>query len=1232
MQKTNNFIHSLYLALIFLLPFVFVIPIESSFIVPKYLVLVLGAMLVAISFIIWMLKKSTFSIIIRREVIYLLAFTVIIFISIFYSSDIANGFKKFLPFFATFLFFIIFNIFYANEDKSNIKQFELIQAIVVAALVEAFIVLFQFLGLGLSFFTGLVGKWKVLGTFGNPNYVAEFLLPAVFLAINLIQKSTKPLTKTFYKFSFSLISLAIFATFSRTGLLLYFAGLLFYLFLYSKKNIKETKYNLKKIVYKNRRIIVAIFIGMLFVLLIFPILSMDRVVFKHMVNSDSVVGRVFIWKNSLFAGFKNLPFGSGIGDFGIEYAKEQFNHFSDGNLNFVNNAWIIAHAHNDILQFFVEVGIGIIPFLIFLVLIVKKGYKDLKTDNISIGIFVAFITILGSSLANFPLRVPPNLFLFFLLAAFISKHRSLKTDTDLDLDFNVKKKAILIFFIPVFIFIASFPIKYIFANYFVQQGREAVFNDEDKKAMWFYQKAIALDGTTKHGLFEYSQILLNMGEKEKVEILLNKCLNIGYLPDIFKMYAFLSFENNKPDLAFDFLQKRAYTYRKIISYLLDYIETLFEYQKFEKVIEEVRLLNHMIDDIKLDLISKKEILSQANSFCLAAEILKRKTNKVLHFTKRYNSLLLVDNDLFIATDGIGLLKYNIDNNKMIPILKNLFIYSMEKIDNCLWLGTERGIISYNLNTKKIEDLSLNGFSSLRFSSIKKMGSTVWLTAPGVLLQYNLKSKILKRHYSVQEHNVFGLTTSTIINNTIYFGGIGKLVSYVDKIGFNIFKLPTKKINGRTEFHRVNAIRPFGNNLLGLCTDKGLLTFSVKGKKVVKDVDYKKANFIDMALMHDKSVVVLESNGRVKFFDLRTLFSRINKTTLGIASRDYTDTFIGRSYFNLVPDIKKPIFGDKIIIFVTKYKRLRIFAATKDGLLIKRGLRDSGKLVYYKNNNFPDTLVKSLKSDGKYLYIADNNNIYRFNGNKTVRLKFVKNFLKFSQNDNFSFAADNIIYKMNSNGEISPYIRSRNKIKDFAINKNYTAIIMDNKKIVVYFKNKLIKIIDKTHPLSLKISKNKLYVGTQDKGLRIYDLTNNFKLIRTIDRRYGLDSDKISALSLKNDKLFIGTGGGGLFEFQSKSGSLYVINDGESKEFSVSGFNDITNNLMVANNGNSLIFFNKKGGTGLKVPLRKLGPIFINSVVLYKNDLFIAGAGGVFRYKNCSKVVKKYNEYFRKIYE
>ncbi len=1232
MQKTTNFIHSLYLAIIFLLPFIFVIPIESSFIVPKYVVLVFGSMLISISFIIWMLKKSDFSIVIRREALYLLSFIVIMFISVFYSSDIAHGFKKFLPFLAAFLLFVIFNVFYTNEDKSNLKQFELIQAIVVAALVEAFIVLFQFLGLGLTFFSGLVGKWKVLGTFGNPNYIAEYLLPAIFLSLNLIQKSTKSLSKTFYKFTFATISLAIFATFSRTGLILYFVGLFFYLFLYSKKSFPEMRINLKSILRINRRIFVLIMVGMLFVLLIFPVLNMDKVVFKHMTNSDSIIGRVFIWKNSFHAGLKNLPFGSGIGDFSIEYAKEQFNHFSDGSLNFVNNAWIIAHAHNDILQLFVEVGIGVIPFIIFLILIIKKGYKDLKTDNFSIGIFVAFLAILTSSFVNFPMRVPPNLFLLFLLTAFISKHRFLKNDKDLKLNFNVKNKAFLVLLIPLFIFIAHFPIKYILANYFVQQGREAVFEDEDKKAEWFYKKAITLDSSSKYGLYEYSQILLNRGEQKKANELLNQNLNIAYLPEIFKMFAFLNFENNKPDIALQFLRKRAYTYRKIVSYLLDYIENLFEYKKFDMVIDEVKLFNKMIGDIKIDPDYKSEISAKINGFSLGAQISKKKSDAILHSTKRFNSLYLSKKNIFIATDGLGLLKYDIDKDKISSLIKNRFIYSIEKINNLLWLGTERGLISYNLTNQKINSINLSSYSSLIYSSIKKMGDDVWLTTPRILLQYNLKHKQLKKYYSVQGHNLFGLTTSTIIEKTIYFGGIGKIVSYNKKIGFNIYKLPLKKIAGKVTFHRVNAIQPFGHDLLGLCTDKGLLTFSVQGKKVIKDIDYKGVAFVDMALMHDKSVVVLESNGQVKFFDLRTLFSRINKDILGRASRDYTENFSKRSFFTLVPEIKKPIFGNKIIVFVTKYNRLRFYAATKNGLLIKNGLHDSGKLVFYKNKSFPDTLIRGMKNEENYLYIADNKNIYKYDGSSIVKLRSVNNFLKFVKTDKLSFAAGNSVYTISSKGRISPLVRSRANIKDYDIHKNYSALILNNGHIEIYWKNRLLKKLKIKNPLKLKLNDKNLYVGTKTGGLKIYNISDGFSFVRKIDRAYGLNSDKITALNLKKGKLFIGTSEGGLYIFEFRSGSLHTICNGENSDFSVSGFNDINNDLMVAENGNSMIVFNKNGINGLRVSLRKAGPLFINSIVQYKKDLFVAGAGGLFRYKDTSNIMQNYSQYFRKIYE
>lgn len=227
--------HRIYLAAVMILPLFFLLSLASPFILAKDVLLIILSGLLGISLVLWCGKRAETVVVLKRSALYLLAFLGYAFISILWAPSTAGAVRAFLPLLAGALFFLGFDMYYRNEDAENRYQLELIQTVVITALLQSCVVLIQFFGIGFTFYEGLEGKWRVFGTFGNPNYVAEFLLPAVFLSLNLFLNENRKLQRRFYMLAFLVTSLAVFATFSRTGLLLWFLGLFAYLLFYSRR-------------------------------------------------------------------------------------------------------------------------------------------------------------------------------------------------------------------------------------------------------------------------------------------------------------------------------------------------------------------------------------------------------------------------------------------------------------------------------------------------------------------------------------------------------------------------------------------------------------------------------------------------------------------------------------------------------------------------------------------------------------------------------------------------------------------------------------------------------------------------------------------------------------------------------------------------------------------------------------------------------------------------------------
>lgn len=116
-------------------------------------------------------------------------------------------------------------------------------------------------------------------------------------------------------------------------------------------------------------------------------------------NVTSAYQRIYMWQDML-AGF--TIFGNGIGSFVFKFP--EYNKHLD-------SSFLAEHAHNDLLQLIFELGIGAIPLIIAVALLLKvqNEYKSALVFFIVIGMF------------GFPLHAPITAFMLALVAAQLAK-------------------------------------------------------------------------------------------------------------------------------------------------------------------------------------------------------------------------------------------------------------------------------------------------------------------------------------------------------------------------------------------------------------------------------------------------------------------------------------------------------------------------------------------------------------------------------------------------------------------------------------------------------------------------------------------------------------------------------------------------------------------------------------------------------------------------------------------
>jgi len=189
---------------------------------------------------------------------------------------------------------------------------------------------------------------RIYGTFPHPNIFAAYLLTAIFFAFNFVKRSL------FFKAIILLLLLALFLTFSRSGLFAFIFSLMFYMWFY------HGKFSFKSIFY---------FLGLISLLLF--ILGFGRVFLERFALNDVAMMQRYFYLDIAFEMIKSHPFGLGVGDF-----TATMHDYSEIKIL----PWVFQPVHNIYLLVFAESGVFAFLSLIYLFVVVFNGlFKKLKS-------------------------------------------------------------------------------------------------------------------------------------------------------------------------------------------------------------------------------------------------------------------------------------------------------------------------------------------------------------------------------------------------------------------------------------------------------------------------------------------------------------------------------------------------------------------------------------------------------------------------------------------------------------------------------------------------------------------------------------------------------------------------------------------------------------------------------------------------------------------------------------
>lgn len=396
----------LFCLLVALTPLVFAAQLFEPYIAAKEILVQVGTAALGL---VWLLTARSKSLLLTPGWIPLIALVAIGFASAAWSShptiSLEEGFRL-LPY--LLLFGLALNLMRAAE-----MRLALTSALIIAGTIEAVYVLLQYF-FGDPFFAteGLDGKWQTFGTLGNPNWAGEFLAVAALVTLGRLMDlrhthSDQPWLTRGTLCAFVLMLAALAATLARGAWLAFLVAVAAF-FIIRRRDKSEW--------FKSKKLAAAVLAGLAAIVVIaWPLITRQAAV-NHLLNVESVRGRVWMWSVTTTM-IKDAPLlGHGLGTYALQFPPYQARAFAEpGAETFLTNASFTSFAHNDYLQVWAELGLfGLLAIAAFVWLVLKRG-RALADDPVALGCWAALISIFVNALFAFPIHLPTTLMLLAVL-------------------------------------------------------------------------------------------------------------------------------------------------------------------------------------------------------------------------------------------------------------------------------------------------------------------------------------------------------------------------------------------------------------------------------------------------------------------------------------------------------------------------------------------------------------------------------------------------------------------------------------------------------------------------------------------------------------------------------------------------------------------------------------------------------------------------------------------------
>ena len=242
---------------------------------------------------------------------------------------------------------------------------------------------------------------EAFGPFVNRNHFAGFIGMVIPLTLGFAITRHSREKKILYGFLAIIMSVALFFSLSRGGIVSFFAGMLLFAVLLLVDRLRQRKVW-----------VIGIFVAVVLCYLVW--LGMDPIVQRFYETDITKEQRLIAWSSTLTA-VKDFWFtGSGLGTF-----MNIFPIYSPSSIQSIYD-----HAHNDYLEFLLETGVvGILFLAAFVALLVRAAVRSSFEDSPGIMLMAALssaATVMVHSVFDFNLHILSNLLLFGVVLGMVA--------------------------------------------------------------------------------------------------------------------------------------------------------------------------------------------------------------------------------------------------------------------------------------------------------------------------------------------------------------------------------------------------------------------------------------------------------------------------------------------------------------------------------------------------------------------------------------------------------------------------------------------------------------------------------------------------------------------------------------------------------------------------------------------------------------------------------------------